>query len=113
MRHCPLAQEFFRLPGIQGLREEVALPEFATQLVEVINLPGRFNAFCNHVQFQLLRQQDDQLHRLKDAAVQQHTADQRPVNLQCPCRKLPQSAERRNPCSKITEDHAHSETLQV
>jgi hypothetical protein len=79
----------------------------------MIELLDRFNAFRNHVQFEFAPHQDDQLDCLAGAAVDQHFADQRAVDLQCLNRKLPQPAQGRNSGSEVIQDHAHPQLLQV
>src|ERR1700733_11225848 len=90
-----LAQKPLCRVGLNRLREKTALPCLTTELNEVIELFDGFHALRDHLEFQLVGQQDNQLHGVTGSAIEQHFPEQDMVDLQSIKRKLPQAAQRR------------------
>ncbi len=68
-----------------------------------------FDSFGDYFQFQLVGQNNDQLHHVSGAAVGQHTANQGAVDLQGFDGEQAQYVQRRVSGSKIIEDGTDAE----
>ena len=60
--------------SFHGAREQVPLPKIAPQSAQALELLVCFNPFSNDLQIGLVRQRDDQLHRVARAAIGQQFA---------------------------------------
>ena len=108
-----LAQKVLGCLGLHRSGEQTSLPQFAPQLLQVFELSAGFNTLGDRLQLQFVRQQNDQLHRIAHAMVSQHSGNQGAVDLQRFNGELPQRAQRGITHSKVIQDHADADLLEV
>src|SRR6266403_2198870 len=65
-----------RLGQLQGAAKKVALPEFATQGHQALDLAGLFDALRNNLLVKLHRQSEDQVHRVVTHAVREQVVNE-------------------------------------
>ena len=76
------AQKLVHITDLQGLREKIALPVFATEDPQLMKLMNAFNAFGDDLKVQNLCQGDDGSDDLAVIRIALHRTHERPVNLQ-------------------------------